>query len=104
MATVQIKVGDTSRDLTDTLTLNGAAINLTGASVNLIWQKRGGAEQSKSATITDAVAGDVSYTFTAADVAFPTEIHFAWQIVFGDTTELTVPSDGNHILKIEPSL
>jgi hypothetical protein len=104
MSTVTVKVGDTSRALTDTLLLNGSAINLTGATVTMLWQPRGGPITEKSVDLVVAASGTISYTLVAADVVAPTEVHFAWKITFSDSTVLIVPTINNHILKIAPQL
>jgi hypothetical protein len=93
MATeVSIKKGDTSRKLTDTLTLDGSAINLTGGSVVLVWRDQDGTVSRKTATIASAVDGEVEYQLLTADVADAQRVLLEWEITFADTTVLTVPT------------
>ena len=47
---------------------SGVAINLTGASVRLIWEGADGVIKSKTMTIDNAVNGVVSYTFLAGEI------------------------------------
>lgn len=98
-----IKKGDTARALTATLTLNGSAIDLTGATVVLVW-KLNGTVSRKSATIEDATAGSVSYTLQSADVATAGTVKLEWEVTFSDATVLTVPSESYETLVIEADL
>ena len=100
MATViKIKRGDTARLLTDTLTLDGEAIDLTSAVVVLVWHD-GDTAQRKTAAIMSATAGEVSYKPTEADTETVAKIRLEWEITFGDGSVMTVPSEDYIILDI----
>ncbi len=72
MATVwEVNKGDTGKPITATLTNDGAAVDLTGATVALrMTRKATGTVKVDSAavTVTSAAAGRVSYPWQAADV------------------------------------
>jgi hypothetical protein len=62
-------VGDTSPDLTGTLTSDGAPANLAGASLSVHIQRPGaGATITAAADIVDAAAGAWSYTWATNDL------------------------------------
>jgi len=92
--TITVKKGDTARVITDTLTLDGTAIDLTDATVLLIWKFNGTVSRTRTATIVDAAAGEISYQLLEADVDTAGVVEFEWEITFGDDTVLTVPTDG----------
>lgn len=93
---VFIKRNDSARILTDTLTYaDGSAVDLTDATVRLVW---GGTK--KDADIVDATSGSVSYHLTQADVATSGVILLEWEITFNDGSQLTVPTDGQIVLRI----
>jgi len=96
---ITIKRGDTARKLTDTLKINGQAIDLTGATVILVWSDKESVKR-KDADILDAPNGKVSYSFTTADVTDVDEIKLEWEITFVDSTVLTVPTINYILLKI----
>ena len=107
MAEIYIKQRDTARNITDTLTLGGSAIDLTGATVVMVWRDTGtpaNVYRRTTVTITDAAAGAVSYAPATADVASAGRFEFEWEITFGDSTILSVPTQDYHILNIEDDL
>lgn len=59
--------GDTGTALVLTITQNGVAYDLTGASVNLTWLNASGTLVSKPMIITNATGGVCSYSFSATD-------------------------------------
>lgn len=96
---ITIKRGDTARTISDTLLLGGSAIDLSGASVRLVWQRDGVATR-RAATIVDAAAGHVSYSPVADDVAVAGRVQIEWEITFSDDSVLTVPTQGYYALHI----
>lgn len=103
MSTITIKKGDTARAITDVLKLNGSPIDLTDATVKLVW-KVDGYTSKKTAAITDAIAGAVTYNITKADVAKACTVQLEWEITFSDLSTLTVPTVGHIELYISSSL
>ena len=91
---IKIKEGDTARTLTDTLLLDGSAIDLTGATVVLVWRLPNGVVNRRSATIVDEEAGRVSYAPTIEDVGTAGRHALEWEITFAGGGVLTVPSSG----------
>jgi hypothetical protein len=59
--------GDTGIALVLSITANGTAYDLTGATVNLQWKNSSGVIVSKQMSITNATGGVCSYTFSASD-------------------------------------
>ena len=94
--TVQyVKQNDTSRAVQDTLTLNGAPINLTGATVTFKMRLvSGGMALVKTAAVVgDPTLGVVQYSFVGTDLANPGSYYVEWLITFADGHLLTVPDD-----------
>lgn len=101
MTTAYIKRNDTARTLQDQLLLDGAAIDLTGATVSILFRNIITAASAKrDAVITDAATGRVEYELIAADTATAGNFRVEWEIIFADGTVLTVPDNDWHILKI----
>lgn len=75
-------------------TFGGEAWDLTGATVNLIFRSPAGVEASKTATLTDAAAGEARYTTAITDLA-PTARRErwtrCWRIRQGDVDERSLP-------------
>lgn len=91
---VTIKQNDTARILYDDLKINGVAINLSGSAVTLVWRNpRTGTTTRKTATVAVAASGSVSYALTADDLASPGSFVLEWEVVFPDTTQLSVPTE-----------
>lgn len=66
-----------------TLTANGVAINLAGATVTARWRKNAGpanifdAATQVSPTVTDAAAGKIAFVFSASDtLAFDVDTYY----------------------------
>ena len=81
---------------------NGAAINLTGATVRL-HQKAPGASTPKidqPATVDDAVNGKVGYDWAAADVDTLGFYHDEWEVIFASGKKQNFPNDRKGFLVI----
>ena len=105
MKIIYLKRGDTARKITDTLSLDGQPIDLTGATVVLVWAPARLATQRKAATIvSDPTTGIVSYVPSADDVATAGVVRIEWEITFADQSVLTVPTLDEIILRILPDL
>jgi hypothetical protein len=105
MKVVYLKRGDTARKITDSLSLDGAPIDLSGTTVVLVWAPAGEAVQRKTASIgEDPSLGQVSYTMSAEDVATAGVVRIEWEITFADQSVLTVPTLDDTILRILPDL
>lgn len=61
-------VGDTGRVLQVTLQDDGTAIDITGATVQLLYRVSGGSITTKTMSITVPASGLVEYTFLAPDL------------------------------------
>ncbi len=67
MAELLVK-NDTGRKLQVTLQDNGAAVNLTGATLKLHYRIAGGTVKTAAMTVTDAVNGVAEYQFATGDL------------------------------------
>ena len=67
MAELLVK-NDTGRKLKLTLKDNGAAVDLTGATVNLHYRIASGTVKTAAMTLTDAVNGVAEYQFATGDL------------------------------------
>jgi len=92
-------VGDTLIPITGKLVRNGAAVNLTGATVKFHMVKKDHTVvvNEASATVVDATAGTVSYTFDPTEVD-EADDYYGWFIVLSGTDTDTFPHDGNKLL------
>ena len=102
-----IKQGDTLPVLQQTLTdSTGAALNLTGATVNFVMRSLVSSTPiiNSSATITNATSGIVTYTFTAANTATAGTYMANWVVTTSGGATLTVPSDGYLSIAVEQNL
>ena len=103
-----IKQGDSEPVLTDTLTYSdGSAVDLSGATLELVVRSMTEAEPralSGSAQVTDAPAGAVSYTFSAADTATAGLCMATWVVTFPGGAQMTFPTVGYLWLSIEENL
>lgn len=102
-----IKSGDTTPVITATLTdANGAAVNLTGATVRFVMKKGGTAtpKVAAAATVVSAVAGTVSYTWTGANTDTPGIYSACWEVTFSGGTIQTFPNAGYTSVAILPDL
>lgn len=69
----------------------------TATSVDFLMRESGGTGTPKvnaPAVITDAVAGEVTYTWDAADTDTVGDFHAEFKITWGDGGIQTVPNDG----------
>ena len=99
-----IKKGDTKRKFTDTLTLGGLPVDLTGATVQLLFKSgQTGVVVSRTATVVSAAAGTVEYQPIDADVAEAGAYLLLWKVTFPGSLYLHWPSDGYIRLNIEPN-
>ena len=102
---VEITEGDTGRVLNDQLFLAGQTIDLTNATISLWWiDPTTDSRQQKTATVTSAVSGSVSYQLTADDVSEPGIALLQWNIEFSNGSKLRVPTGKFIKLNILPDL
>ena len=103
---ITIKRTDTGRKLSDSLTIDGAAVNLTGATVKLAMRnKLESAVVTRNASIVgDPTLGAVEYQFITGDVAVAGEFVIEWHVTLAGGGKLIFPSDAQHTLKIVEDL
>jgi hypothetical protein len=91
---IYLRRGDAGSVIEQTLRRNGVAANLTGASVRFIMAPAPGQppKVNAPATIVDAAAGRVSYTWTAADLDTPGRYVAEWQVTFSGGAIETWPT------------
>lgn len=97
MSTFYIKTGDTKPALTATLVdSGGTAVNLTSATVQLIYRPigTGVAATTRTMTITSASAGTVSYTWVAGDTSTAKQCEYVIKVTFADASVQTFPGEG----------
>jgi hypothetical protein len=84
--------GDTAPTFTATLTTDGAAANLTGAAVVLHFATPSGA-LSPAASLVDAAAGTISYSWAADDLSDARVGVWSWeaQVTFSNGKVQTFP-------------
>lgn len=100
--TKTIKSGDTLLSFTDTLTVNGSAVDLTNWTVKFLLKRDGETVHSADATITDAATGTVSYSPGAGFPTAPGTYRQEWEGTNAATKILTFPSDSyNSVIIIE---
>src|SRR5438067_7339722 len=94
---VRIFKGTTSPSVSDTITINGAAVDLTGASVRFRMRDDDSATVvlDQAATVVSAVAGTIRYDWSAPDTGTAGDFAAWWHVVFGsgttqDTSEFAV--------------
>src|ERR1043165_10000141 len=98
--TIFVKKDENSRLLIDTLLYSdGTPIDLTDATVKLIWNTT-----KKTATIVAATLGQVSYHLTEDDVNETGTVYLEWEVTFADSSQLTIPTEGQITLRILPTL
>lgn len=86
---------DTSPAITATLTADGTAVDLSGATVKFQMTNR--ANETKvnaSATVTDATAGTVSYQWQTGDTDTTGWFRGRWEVTFSDGTIRSFPAPG----------
>lgn len=108
MTDFYIKQNDTSPVLLATITDADGPVNLTSASVTFYMARAVGSVKtviaSGAATITNATAGQVSYTWAGDDTAI-SGIHIAeFEVVFADASKETFPNDGYILIHITPDI
>lgn len=102
---VTIKQHDTGRQWTDTLTINGVPINVTGCTIALLIRRKvSPAVVRRSAVVVSGAAGTVSYQPVSDDVANAGVFYLEWEITFPGGAQLSVPSDGYIELTIQSDL
>jgi len=80
--------GDTSRPLENPfIDENGAAVDLTGKTVNLRWLDKDGVLQSKQMTVSDPLTGIASYKW-AANELYPPSMDLEFEVVNPDATRM----------------
>ena len=102
MADLTVKQGDTAVVFTDSLTIDGVASDLTGATV-LFLLKKDNTEFSVSATIVNAALGQVSYgpgVLPLVSGRWKQE----WEVTYASGNVLTFPSAGYNYLTIQKDL
>jgi hypothetical protein len=105
MSTVTLKRHDTNLKFTDTLLVNGAPADLTGATVSFILRNQATAVAVKrTATVADAASGQVEYTPVAEDVATEGTFDAEWEVVWPGGKELSFPRRGTDRVVIDPDL
>lgn len=95
-------VGDTGRVLQVTLQDDGTAIDITGATVQLLYRIDGGGSiTTKTMTITNAISGIAEYTFLAPDLT--EEGVFQYQVRLTDSGGAisTFDAQGNQIRVVQ---
>jgi hypothetical protein len=96
-----IKRGDTGQVFTATLTVDGAAQDLTDATVYFVMSPaNGGTVIKEEATVTDATAGQVEYLPVADDVATAGRYRIEWEVELPGGRILTFPSGSYNELTI----
>ena len=108
MANLVLKQDDTVPALQVTLADSNGPINLTNAtSVKVVMKGNNtGTVVVGVCTVTNAIAGQVSYTFTAANTATPDVYQVEFEIVWAGGGEQTVPNAAasNPTVEIDPEL
>lgn len=95
MATFQIKRNDTAPAIQATLTADGSAVDLTGASVRFHMRDSTGAVKvDAAATLVTPSSGIVKYSWTAADTDQAGRFQAEWEVTFTDATVRTFPNPG----------
>jgi len=98
MSSFVIVEGDTLPSLQATLTANGAAVDLTGATVSCV-VVIGTARVTKSATLVTPASGIVSVTFGASDLPVGNGL-LQFQVTFADSSTRTFPSEGGAAIRV----
>lgn len=103
---VDVKVGDAGTKVRATLKSGGDPVDLTGASVKFIMRLPGASapKVNAAATVEDAAAGKVAYTFIAADLDTPGDYWAEWQVTFGGGAVQTFPAGGYNIVRVVDDL
>ena len=104
-----LKRGDTLPALTGTLTYSdGSAVNLTGASVQIIMRSQAGSvpKVNATATIVNPTSGTVSYAWNTngQDTNVAGEYDIEWVVTFSGGAKQTFPTNGYVTCSIEEDL
>jgi hypothetical protein len=97
MADFAIKRNDTAPSLVATLRdAEGVAVNLTGATVDLIMAAAttGTVKVNTAATLTDAANGIVTYNWLAADTSTAGDFNAEFEVTYSGGKKQTFPTDG----------
>ncbi len=99
------RVGDLGRAFTGTVTLNGAAVNLTGKSVKIRLRFKGAAtlKVDAVATITDAPNGRISYSPIAGDLDTAGTLYGAIVVDQGLSTQISAPTEVDLVWHVRPA-
>lgn len=103
---ISISKGDTLPVLQAELSASSEIIDLTGCTVQFIYQpkSRQTAPTTGSATIVSATSGIVEYSWVTGDTATPGVYLAKWLITYPNNSTLTVPNDRNLIFEIFNSI
>lgn len=99
MSVIKLVAGNTNVTISDSLTKDSVATNLTGATVLFVIQK-GSGYYTKEATIGNPALGEVSIQ---VDDTFPTTLgayEQQWEVTFADQSILHFPSNSKNTLFI----
>ena len=102
-----IKQGDTQPSFVQTITdSTGAPLNLTGATVTLVVRALTSSDVliNATATIVDATAGKVAYSFSATDTAEAGTYLAQWLVADVHGQTFSIPTDGYLSISIEGNL
>ena len=100
---VKVKRNDVGRAFTDTLTTDGTAANLAGATVKFLLRGPDGTlKVNATATVVSVVDGTVSYTTVAGDLNTQGEHSQEWEATFAGGEIGTWPDEGhNRVIVVE---
>lgn len=107
MADYFVKQGDTAPAIDAYLKApGGAAQDLTGASVKFIMRRADGrrAQLGGSASVVSAGAGQVRYSWAAADTAEAGTYLAEWQVTFAGGAIETFPNAGSLVISVLPQV
>jgi hypothetical protein len=104
-ATLKIKRNDVGRELDDTLTLDHAPINLTGATVFFVMKNiADDVVTRKQAVLVSALGGQVKVTLGLLETGVSATYQVEWEVTFSSGSVLTIPDDSYHVLEIVEDL
>ena len=106
-ADLTITQGDSTPVFTDTiLDASGNPVNLTSASVTFVMRNLANASPTvnASASITNAAAGEVQYSWNTGDTATAGEYMVQWRITLSGGGTYTYPNVGYRSVEVQPNL